>query len=177
MIATTLIPPLSQADKDKFWKLASRPSGSDDCWLWTGLLSQQGYGRFHIGQRPFIAHRISFVLSGGEFHNGSLVLHKCRNKNCVNPAHLYSGTQKQNCADKERDGTVARGDRNGIRKHPELVTGEANGNAKLNEDAVRAMRLVRSATSLSYVRLARMFGVTPTHAQYICERKNWKHVK
>lgn len=177
MIATKLIPLLSQRDKERFWDTTDKSSGPDGCWLWNGLLFESGYGRFHTNHNTFRAHRIAFVLSGGEFLDGSLVLHGCRNRHCVNPAHLYSGTQKQNCADKERDGTVNRGDRNGMIRHPEIPQGESNGNAKLTEQLVRHMRVLRSEHRISYGQLGRDFGISATHAMYICERRNWKHVK
>lgn len=172
MIATKLIPPLSQRDKERFWNTVEK---TDSCWLWRGGKTASRYGIFFAG-KSFRAHRISFVISGGKFCNGSLVLHGCRNRHCVNPAHLYSGTQKQNCADKERDGTVARGDRSGPRRHPEIVRGERNGNAKLTEDAVREMRTMHFS-GIPYTQLAWSFGVTPTQVQYICERRNWKQVE
>lgn len=177
MIATKPIPLFAQTDKQKFWDKVDKISCPNGCWLWTGKLFTSGYGRHVVIRKNFRAHRIAFVLSGRDFRNGSLVLHGCRKRHCVNPAHLYSGTQKRNCADMERDGTVRRGDKNPIRQHPELVKGESNGNARLTESIVRQMRLMRSGDQASYVQLGRRFGVSAVHAAYICKRKNWKHVE
>lgn len=177
MIATKPIPLLSRRDEDRFWNAIDKTSSVTNCWLWKGPLLSSRYGQFFTSGKMFRAHRVSFILSGGDdLCNGSLVLHRCRNRHCVNPAHLYSGTQKQNCADREKDGTVARGNRHGSHQHPEIVQGESNGNSKLTESLVRAMRIMRS-TGISYKQLGRIFGVTNVHAAYVCKGKNWSHVK
>ncbi len=71
------------------------------CWEWLGQIGKNGYGAF--GQKKKSAHRSSFVLSKGQPRN--LVLHKCNNKKCCNPDHLYDGTYKENTRDAIRAGT------------------------------------------------------------------------
>ena len=84
----------------RFWNFVDRRS-DNECWPWTGPTYHQGYGVF--SSRAFVyhgryAHRMSFYLAYGHWPE-NWVLHRCNNPGCVNPAHLYDGTPKQNTAD------------------------------------------------------------------------------
>jgi hypothetical protein len=68
-------------------------------WIWTGALSDNGYGKFRIGNRICRAHQIAYLLFNGEIPSGLQVHHTCDIKACVNPAHLWVGTQRQNVQD------------------------------------------------------------------------------
>lgn len=85
-------------DLNKFMKkVAKQPNG---CWLWTGANNYK-YGHFTLNNEIY-AHRSSFILHGNEIPKGMLVLHKCDVPLCVNPDHLFLGTQKDNMQDKTR---------------------------------------------------------------------------
>lgn len=71
----------------------------DDCWEFTGGLNK-GYGVFSIESRAIIAHRVSWMMLRGPIPKGKLVLHKCDNRKCVNPNHLYIGTYSDNNYDR-----------------------------------------------------------------------------
>lgn len=83
---------VSKATLDRFW---SKVDKSGDCWEWTAATSG-GYGRFGMDGRSWRAHRVAYILILGEFPEGLELDHLCRNKRCVNPAHLEPVTHHVN---------------------------------------------------------------------------------
>lgn len=87
---------------DRFWSKVDR---SADCWLWTGARTPTGYGALHGQER--LAPRMAWTLSVGPIPMGLQVLHRCDNPPCVNPDHLWLGTQQDNMADMIAKGRAA----------------------------------------------------------------------
>lgn len=81
---------------DRFFKYVKK---TPKCWIWIGHHRPRGYGFIRIGENIEIASRVSFKLFKGDIPKGFYVCHKCDNPSCVNPKHLWVGTQKQNVLD------------------------------------------------------------------------------
>ena len=132
------------------------------CWNWMLFVNAAGYGRIRLRnpRRQAYAHRASYEAFHGPVPDGLNVLHKCDNPSCVNPDHLFAGTQKQNiidCRDKGR-----------------LVDnrGQKHGMAKLTEDQVREIRKWTG----SYASGGRYFGLSEATVRNIIQRKSWRHI-
>lgn len=95
----------SDDDLERFWRKVNK---TEDCWLWTASCCK-GHGYFRLNEKMQYAHRVSWFIAGNVIPEGHIIRHKCRAANCVNPAHLETGTYAQNNADKIRDGTSTRG--------------------------------------------------------------------
>jgi hypothetical protein len=88
----------------RFWKYVNK---TDGCWLWTGAIGGSGYGLLGVENRNVPAHRLSWQIHNGPIPDGLLVCHTCDNPPCVNPAHLWLGTNLDNARDKMAKGRHA----------------------------------------------------------------------
>lgn len=69
---------------------------TNECWLWTAYKDKDGYGKFGINNKTFMAHRFSYEYFIGKIPDGFQIDHLCRVRNCVNPDHLEPVTPKEN---------------------------------------------------------------------------------
>jgi hypothetical protein len=128
----------------RFWALVIRAEG---CWLWQGS-SFKGYGVFTAKGYSYRAHRIAYFLEYGVDPGALFVCHACDNPRCVNPAHLFLGTPKDNVHDMIRKGRAVGYDR----------SGERNPRAKMRaEDVDRLRRAYRDGASIP--KLSADFGL------------------
>jgi hypothetical protein len=161
---------------------AAKFDGVNGCWEWAGSRNvRSGYGQLsaQIDGRCvlFTAHRAIFEALHGP--QSLHVLHRCDNPPCFNPAHLFTGTPRDNMVDMWRKGRQQdyslqpKGDDHPGRRNPErLPRGEQNNKAKLTADAVRAIR----ASADSHAALGRRYGVTDVAIAAVRAKKTWKHV-
>jgi hypothetical protein len=87
--------------EDRFWEKADT---SGECWEWTAGKFNTGYGQFSVDGAPQLAHRFSYEMHYGKISDGLHVLHTCDNPPCVNPEHLWLGTQADNNEDRDKKG-------------------------------------------------------------------------
>ena len=165
---------------DKWWKrgkTAVKTYGVDDrfwgnirkgtnCWIWVGSKQRSGYGQLKFLGAVMLAHRASWILNFGAIPDGMQVLHKCDVRRCVNPAHLFLGTPKDNIAD-----MIAKGRARLNNPQP----GELAGMAKLTEYQVKSIKR-HLANGKSLASLGRQYGVTFQNIWCIKHGKSWTHV-
>ncbi len=146
---------------------------TDTCWLWRGKLSEKGYGHIKLrtaGFRNVPAHRVAWTLANGEIPNGILVLHHCDVRHCVNPLHLFTGTNNDNMADMKAKGR-GRSQR-GEAQHAHRLT-----ESQVNEIRQRYIRGVPSKLSaVSQHGLARQYSVSAHTIHSIITGQSWKHL-
>lgn len=144
---------------------SSKIKRSGECLLWTGFRDQTGYGRTDQSFAPDIhfAHRLSWFLSHGAFDLKLRVLHKCDTPSCVNPDHLWLGTQVDNIKD-----MCAKGRQRGISRF-----GEESPVAKLDNESVRKMRVIRAKQHTPFHKLAAQFGVSTMTAYRAVTGQSW----
>lgn len=93
----------------RFWNHVDK-KGENECWPWLGSTAS-GYGQFNLGSNIFDrGHRLAWKYTNGEIPDGLYVLHKCDNRRCCNPNHLFLGTQKDNIQDAIRKGRFGKKD-------------------------------------------------------------------
>ena len=145
--------------------------GPYDCWPWLGSIRPNGYGRFFVGgktasgHRYVSAHRFAYELGHGPPPPGKLVCHTCDNKPCVNPAHLYVGTEQDNARDRE--------ERNGA--YRTKLQGEAHWRSRLTTKQVIEMRVAYAAGGETHFTLAKRFGIRPRSVGKIVRGEAWGH--
>lgn len=132
------------------------------CWEWVAAIGRDGYGAINFEGRVWKAHRLSYEVFRGPIPKDLHMCHKCDNKKCINPDHLFPGTRFDNMQDCVKKG----------RLNPGYVPGEKNGYSKLTEKDVRAIR----EDPRTLVEIGKSYGISPTYGSYIKHRKTWKHV-
>ena len=148
----------------KFWSRVNKNGPvhpmCGQCWVWTGTLYSNGYGRLYGFGR---AHRLSWRIHFGEIPEGLLVCHHCDNKTCVNPDHLFTGTHLANMQDGVSKSRFALGDHNGSRMC-EMPYGENHPNVKLSDLEVCLIRklFVKYSRSFGGAALAKRFKSSPS---------------
>lgn len=135
--------------------------GASGCWTWRGHVDAIGYGRFpHLGENK--AHRVSHALFKGPIAAEMLVLHKCDNRQCVNPDHLFLGTQRDNMRD-----MISKG-----RGYSPSLTGAKNPMAKLTWEKTAEIRSMVEAGATQRAASLR-FGVSAMTVSRIIRKESW----
>jgi hypothetical protein len=146
-----------------FWEHVEKDAPPDECWIWRGKTDRHGYGIFST----FMAHRVSWELHRGEIPKGLFVCHDCPegdNPACVNPAHLWLGTNAENTADK-----IAKG-------RDQYLSGATNPASKLTAADVIEIRRLCVESGLTQAEIGAKFGVTSAQVSHLNRRTSWKHL-
>ena len=172
----------------RFWEKVAK---TDGCWTWQGAGRSMKYGRFWIGGRNELPHRVAWILTYGPIPDGLCICHSCDNPKCVRPSHLFLGTHKQNSEDMVAKGRSASGDRSPAKLHPEALQcgddhwsrrmpervkrGSKHNQAKLTEADVRRIR-EEGKQGQTLAEIASKYGVHLSSIHLILKSKTWKHI-
>jgi hypothetical protein len=131
------------------------------CWVWMGSTQVRGYGEIISNNRKHLAHRASYEAFVGKIPKGMYVCHACDNVACVNPNHLFLGTQKQNLQDMANKGRSTRGVKNPM--------------AKLTEEQVKEIKQ-GFAEGKTDVELSMQFNISRSTIYGIRNRRLWSYI-
>ncbi len=148
--------PLSVKERfDTHWV----PEPNSGCWLWTAFCDTRGYGKFSFNGRNRMAHRASWEIHNSPIPSGLFACHKCDTPACVNPEHLFLGTQLENKRDSMNKGRYQGG-----------LFGEAHKFSKLTEIQIEEIR----ASSVNQYQLAAAYGVSQSNISRIKSGETWR---
>lgn len=149
---------LTSQDKARFENSFTVTPG---CWPWNLSRSPKGYGQFHIKSYPYRASRVSYLLYEGEIPDGLHVLHRCDNPCCVNPSHLFLGTNLENMKDRDGKG-----------RH-RVLRGSLQKSAKLTEQEVLSIL----SDKRTHLEVANDYGVSRSLIGAIKSGKRWPQMR
>lgn len=147
---------------ETFWAKVNRTGYR--CWEWQAGRSANGYGCINYQGRVTSAHRLAYELTYGLIPIGMFVCHRCDNKLCCRPEHLFLGLPADNSADMAAKGRAPR------------LRGTLSGSAKLTSDQVREMRRLYANGDISAQQLGRRFGVSTMAAWRAVARRSYGNV-
>ena len=152
-------------DLDRFMKKVGKQPNLSGCWSWTGGQTGGGYGKFQFRGRGWRAHRAAWEMfvgpipGSGDAH-GMCVLHRCDNRLCVNPSHLFLGTMRDNNHDMIRKGRQNKA---------------SNATKKLKETDIPVIRADR-VSGASITALAKQYDVVRATIRNVIDGISWRHV-
>lgn len=149
----------SEHKLNRFWSKVSKTKSG--CWEWTGWKNQCGYGCLEIKGKEYRAHRLSYELHYKKSPDMLQVLHKCDNPCCINPEHLFLGTQADNVRDMVE------------KKRGVNLCGEKHGMSKLYPELVRYIR----TSPLSEKELGKQLKISPSAIGNARRGVTWKHIQ
>lgn len=148
--------------EERFWSYVNKKD-SNECWKWSGHIMDAGYGRIIYKGNGILAHRLSYILHYGEPPiDKPYICHKCNNPSCVNPNHLYAGTQGDNIKQMFDENRANR-----------KQDGENNNASKVTWKEVDKIRKLHLTYEYSQQEIADMFCVSRQLVGLIVNNKIW----
>lgn len=141
--------------------VVDKPTG---CWNYTGYKTPKGRAKTQIGNKSIATARLAYVVFNQKPIGGNCVCHSCDNPSCINPEHLWLGTQLDNIKDRNR------------KKRTGKSIGKANAKCRLSDEDVREIRRL-SIAGLPTSDIAGSFGISYQHAHGIIKCKQRRYVE
>lgn len=157
------INPKHLMNREEFFQSFIKKDNKTECWLWTGL-QKGGYGSFAFNRKEELVHRIMHERHNGVLKKGFNVCHSCDTPLCVNPKHLWLGSQSDNVHDmisKSRD-----------RK----AYGENNHASTITEQDARNIKL-KYKEGMKMIDIHKLLNISYRVIQHVCRGESWKHVE
>lgn len=132
------------------------------CWEWNAARFGNGYGAFRFHGKNIHAHRASWILKYGEIPSGLFVCHKCDNRKCVNPDHLFLGSNQDNLNDMKSKGRSGRGIKNAMHRY--------------SEEVIRRVKEMK-VQFFTQKKTAQETGVNKSTISMIWSGKTWRHIE
>lgn len=139
-----------------------------DCWEWMNCVQGNGYGRINANRKSTYVHRLAYKLAKGDVPAGKEVCHKCDNRRCCNPSHLFAGTRMENVRDAKKKGRLSSGIKHGL-----SVVSHVRARAKLTLEKAREIRRLR-ASGLCSKEISKRFGVDVSTVRLVVAYKTWR---
>jgi hypothetical protein len=143
-------------------ELQTVPVAECGCWIWMGKLNQYGYGRINIGGAYQGTHRVSWEVHRGKIPDGLHVLHHCDIRSCINPDHLFIGTDADNVRDCIKKGRA---------RHVGMK-GEKHHKAKVTAKQVLMIRTSQKKPKF----FIEKFGLSKSQVSAIRTKRSWSHI-